>query len=82
MNSYQAISYVNVDFVSNISEVVSVSIVRGDVMMETQTVSKMLDTNSTLTWLSTQNLTVYGHKHKHNQLQNYISCKVKSLLLS
>jgi hypothetical protein len=62
VKSYQAISCVNVAFVSNISEAASVSIIRGDMMMETETVSEMLDTNSTLTWLSThENLTVYCH---------------------
>jgi hypothetical protein len=69
IKSNQAISYANVDFVSNILEAVSISIIIGDVMMETETVSKMLDTNSPLTWLSTQNLTLYFH---HKSFTSYI----------
>jgi hypothetical protein len=69
MKSSQVVSCVSVEFVSNISEAVSVSTIRGDVM-QTETASEMLDTNSTLTWLSTQeDLIVYCH---HENLKPYI----------
>lgn len=51
LKSSEAVSHVSVEVVFDISETVSVSITDQLLMTELETVSEMLDTISTLTWL-------------------------------